>query len=540
MAKTFSSLPIVLVLLILPLGAATGAAPSGDAEVRLTQRRLVALCLDGIRLAADVRQWRLSPGQHSLAVTMRNEPRPGVPSADPGTATVRFTVERGHHYEIEVRAPAASYATRVWKKGEWTPVVRDRTVDRIASEAPEWNTPSCAAGAASYLLLWAGDAEQQASDFLAVIDVAPGSAQYGRIVTSVPTGVAGAHPHHTEHEMPGTRHLLANGYHAGRTWLFDVSEPLRPTVLTSFGELAGFSHPHTFIRLAGGEVLATFQYSAEPSAPVAEHVHDSQPARVAHRTGGLVLMDERGGVIRSGAAQDDSIPDARIYPYSVLPMPEFDRAVSTTTDMDETNSQATAEWVQFWRLSTLTLLRSIALKPGPRGDENRFTGEPRLLPDGKSVYIHTFNCGLYLIRGVESQEPSAQFVTAFEGKNCGVPVLTGHYWLQTVPDAHALVALDITDPEHPREVSRVSVGDDEQPHWIAIDPAGRRVVLNSAGNASGNRLFLVNFDPATGRLSLDERFRDTDNVRSGINLTGKRWPHGFSGKAVPHGTVFWK
>jgi hypothetical protein len=194
--------------------------------------------------------------------------------------------------------------------------------------------------------------------------------------------------------------------------------------------------------------------------------------------------------------------------------------------------------VQLWRLSDLTLLRSIALEPGPRGDEHRFSGEPRLLPDGKSVYIHTFNCGLYLVRGVDGDQPTSTFVRAFEGKNCGVPLLAGHYWLQTVPDAHALVALDITDPEHPREVSSLKLGDDEQPHWIAIDSTGRRVVLNSAGAGSGNRLFVINFDPASGALALDERFRDAGASRPGVSLTQRTWPHGFTGTVIPHGTVF--
>jgi hypothetical protein len=35
-------------------------------------------------------------------------------------------------------------------------------------------------------------------------------------------------------------------------------------------------------------------------------------------------------------------------------------------------------------------------------------------------------------------EPSAIFVKGFPGKDCGVPVMTGHYWLQTVPQTHAL------------------------------------------------------------------------------------------------------
>jgi hypothetical protein len=390
------------------------------------------------------------------------------------------------------------------------------------------------------LFLWAGDADGKASDFLAVIDATPSSAHYGEIVASIPTGVVGAHPHHTEAEMPANGHLLANGFHAGRTWLFDLSEPLHPRILTSFGDIAGYSHPHTYVRMANGHVLTTFQYRAVPGEMEMHYASDphSMADSVEHTTGGLVEMDERGRLLRSGDASDAAIQQKHIYPYSVLPMPAFNRAVSTTTDMNEADTLATAEWVQFWRLSDLKLLRSVALKPGPRGDENRYTGEPRLLADGKSVYIHTFNCGLYLLRGVNRPDPTGTFVMAFEGKNCGVPILTGHFWLQTVPDAHALLAMDIADPLHPREVSRLNVGDDEQPHWISIDPTGRRVVLNSSGGGKGNRLYVINLDPRSGQLTFDDRFRDAGSKRPGISLTGRTWPHGFVGTAVPHGTVF--
>jgi hypothetical protein len=388
-----------------------------------------------------------------------------------------------------------------------------------------------------YLFLWAGDSAGTASDFLAVIDANPASPHYGSVIKSLPTGMAGTHPHHTEAEMPADDHLLANGFHAGRTWLFDLSEPLTPKVITSFGDRAGFSHPHTYIRLTNGDVLATFQYLTDSTSAMPAEGHGGMSMGGKHSTGGLVEMDERGKVIRSGAASDTAIADQKIYPYSVLAMPGIDRAVSTTSDMDEADSTATSEWVQFWRLSDLKLLKSVALKPGPRGDEQKYTGEPRLLPDGRSVYIHTFNCGLYLVRGIDTPAPTSTFVKSFAGKNCGVPLVAGHYWLQTVPDTHMLVAVDIADPEHPRDVSQLSFGDDERPHWIAIDATGRRIALNSAGSM-GNRLFIVNFDPATGALALDEKFRDAGSSRAGISLTGKTWPHGFAGVAAPHGTVF--
>lgn len=405
--------------------------------------------------------------------------------------------------------------------------------------------PHTAASQSSYLFVWAGG--RGASEFIATIDADSRSATYGRVLATAPTGTVGM-PHHTEHELPPNGHLLANDFHAGRTWLFDLHEPRRPRVLGSFGDVAGYSHPHTFIRLANGHVLSTFQYRAVPTAgapsamwmnafPGTAHGPKAgTTSGLPHRTGGLVEMDERGRPFRSGSAVDTSIPDQSIFPYSVLPIPAMDRAVSTTTDMDDADTVATSQWVQFWRLSDLTLLTSIALPPGPRGDENKFTGEPRLLPDGHSVYIHTFNCGLYLVRHVESDQPTATFVAGFPGENCGVPILTGHYWLQTVPAIHGLIALDITDPEHPREVSRVSVGSDEQPHWIALDPAGRRIVLNSAGH--GRRLFIINFDPAKGRLSLDRRFHDPGSTSVGILLSGANWPPGFTGTVLPHGAVF--
>ncbi len=398
-----------------------------------------------------------------------------------------------------------------------------------------WSCATAPNRTASYLFVWAGDDDGKASDFLGVIDADPASPHYATPVASIATGTAGTHPHHTEHEMPPSGHLLANGFGAGRTWLFDLTTPLQPKVMTSFGELEGFSHPHTYVRLPNGHVLTTFQYRSGTAVP--SHGGHATADAAPPQTGGLVEMDETGRPVRSRSAVDPAIADPYIYPYSVLPMPAVDRAVSTTTDMNDGNKKATSPWVQIWRLSDLTLIKSFALPPGPRGDEHQFTGEPRLLPDGSGVYVHTFNCGLYYVRGVATDTPTATLVASFTGGNCGVGILTSHYWLQTVPETHSVVALDIADPEHPREVASVNLGQDEQPHWAAIDPTGRRVVVNSSGS-EGNRLFLINFDPATGALAVDERFRGAGSDRPGVRLTGLAWPHGFSGTTDPHGTVF--
>jgi hypothetical protein len=51
-------------------------------------------------------------------------------------------------------------------------------------------------------------------------------------------------------------------------------------------------------------------------------------------------------------------------------------------------------------------------------------------------------------------------------------------------------------------------------------------------------LFIINFDPANGRMSVDSAFRDAGSSKPGISLAGANWPRGFKGNVVPHGVVF--
>ncbi len=153
----------------------------------------------------------------------------------------------------------------------------------------------------TYLFVWAGDSALKSSDFLAVIDADPASRQYGRVLASVATGGVGT-PHHTEAELAPDGHLLANDFTLGRTWLFDVNDALHPRVLASFDDVAGFAHPHTFTRLANGDLLTTFQYKSSTARRARSDSAGMRgmpemkmgAAGGPHSTGGLVEMDERG------------------------------------------------------------------------------------------------------------------------------------------------------------------------------------------------------------------------------------------------------
>ena len=374
----------------------------------------------------------------------------------------------------------------------------------------------------SYLFVWAGDDKKQSGDFLAVLDADSGSPHYGQPVASAavpgPTGT----PHHTEGEMPESGYLMANAFESGRSMLFDLRDPQHPSLATSFADLDGYMHPHTYVRLNNGHVLATFQYRGG---------HEAKSDG-----GGLVELDDRGRLIRSGSAMDPAAKSELIRPYSLVIVPALDRVVSTNTSM-HFKTDGETRTIQIWRLSDLKLLRTIVLPPGPRGSEQDAPGEPRLLEDGKTVLIHTFNCGLYQLQGIESDHPSVRHLKTFDGEVCAVPLRIGHYWVQTLSTAHAVAAYDISDLTNIREVSRITFDDKQKPHWIAADMDNRRVVLNSVEYGE-HRLFMLSFNPEGGALKIDERFRDPGSDKAGVSMDSKAWPHGFRGDAYPHGTVF--
>lgn len=369
-----------------------------------------------------------------------------------------------------------------------------------------------------YLFVWAADADEQETDFLAVLDANPDSDTYGDVISTMPVGEwTGAH--HSEHRMPEGGYLFVNGFRSGRSFVADLRNPLAPTVAARLTTVADLSHPHSFERLPNGNVLATFQ-----NGPNGERT-----------TGGLVELSPLGKPVRHASAAVAEFPEVR--PYSLTILPEDDLVVSTTTDMW---GEQDAELVQFWRLSDLTLTSTLRLPPGPRGDENRLPAEPRMMPDGRTFLVNTFSCGLYRIVDHASARPGFEHVYTFrfedengEERYCALPVTAGNYWIQTVPARNSVVSIDLSDPENPREVSAVQLGSGKRPHWIAIEPGERRIVVTGYGTLR-NSIMMLKLDTADGSLSIDRDFGENGTV----NFDRVNWPHGDNGAAVPHGSVF--
>ena len=392
-----------------------------------------------------------------------------------------------------------------------------------------------------YLYVWARSADTSQPDFLAVIDAAPSSPSYGSVISSVSVGVPVNLAHHTDYAMPAGGILFANDYPSGLTFRFDLRNPRTPKLLGMFGNAGPYSHPHSFIHLDNAHVLATYQMKG---------FMNKMP-------GALVELDGAGKLIRYADAADPDV-DPFIRPYSLAVIPALDRVVTSSADM---YGAGNSHVVQVWRLSDLKRIKTVRLPAGPRGVEGVNAAEPRVLGDGRTVLVMTSNCGLYRMLGLEGNDPSAELVhDAGPESSCAVPAVAGQYWIETVSygkpqlplldldesgrgiaggarEAHALIALDVSNPAKPVESGRIKLAAQDFPHWLSADADGTRVVLTGYENLQ-NQLVIVNVG-RDGKLSLDERFHDRRSANEpGIRLEEKSWPHGGTGRAVPHGAVF--
>lgn len=387
--------------------------------------------------------------------------------------------------------------------------------------------PLSAAASSHYLFVWAMEASHPhaadtamtpadiaarrnrlglGQDFLAVFDVDRGPS-FGKLVAMLPVGSA-VQAHHANYAEPANDVLYANDWLGNRTYVFDLRDPRHPRLVRKFGSVGAFGYPHSFVYLANGNTLATFQYSNGFN----------------HAAGGLVEFNPHGKVVRTASAVVPGHPNIR--PYSLAVDDKLNRVVTGSADM---MGAQTSHVAQVWRLSDLKLIQTMPLPPQPDWfyDTDADSSEPRLLADGKTVVVPTFNCGLFLVRNLTSDHPMLQHVYDFGYRLCEVPVVAGNFLVETMQSGHAIVSLDMRDPEHPREVSRILLPPDEYPHWLALEPGGDRLVITGYG-ALDTKARFATINRQTGKLTLDP---------ATIDFT-RTWPDGWHGSAIPHGAVF--
>ena len=376
------------------------------------------------------------------------------------------------------------------------------------------------AGPSRYLYVWAGTGGDttRGIDMMTVIDADPKSSSYGAVRAALTVDTAGKMPHHTEFTAPRHGVLAANDFSGNKSYLIDFGTPEKPRLAGRLDRVPGGRQLHSFERLDNGHLLATVQFSTGSDAG---------------HPGALAEFDEHGKLLRTGWSRDAAFPGAHIRTYALAVVKSADRIVTTSSPMD---NETTANVVQVWRLSDLTLLKTLEVPAVPGDSAHRYPFEVRALADG-SVMLNTYYCGFYHVTGLAASPSIARVLALPRNSGCSVPVILGRYMVMPIAYAHRYATIDIADPDHPREVASFATDSTFFPHWASVDPGTDRIVVTDQGDGAP-MVKIMQLDRSTGRLSWDERFRDRGAASPGVSYHRASFPNGVKGMAMPHGAVF--
>jgi hypothetical protein len=406
-----------------------------------------------------------------------------------------------------------------------------------------------------FLLVWAGDADRQNADFLAVIDADPTSPSYGKVLRTYPVRSRGNEPHDMNTVPRADRRVFASGLLTDRTFVFDLRQPVagRLVHVDEPGPDRRLRAPHQYANLPNGHVLVT---CSEPAG------YRGDPRELLTAVGGLVELDADGTFVREMSAADPAARHLIIAPYGVAVAPDIRRLVTTNAGhgygATSRGERMPGISVQVWKLGETAPAKTVVLEAGPRGEENLGPVTAHVFHRRPVVYVATDQgAAVYASDSLEAPNPAFKLVFDFGAGAFGGDAAVSpddRFWVEALAGTNRVASLDVSDPWHPRLVSAVRLDRDPLnasrarpggPHGLAMSADGTRVAVSDYTvdvpgmvKDGDHRVYMLRLDPATGRLRIDTAFQDETTGEVGVDFDRPRWPHGDTGPARPAAVLF--
>jgi hypothetical protein len=329
---------------------------------------------------------------------------------------------------------------------------------------------------AKILYVWAGDQARVAPDFLAVVNFDEDSAEYGKVITTVPIpppGSAGNEPHHCH--LSADKNILACGgllallRGQNSIFFFDVKNPVQPKFMFSTsGTLSNITDD--FLPLKEGGFLVT-QMGAHTGGT---------PGRLAEFDKHLQMIGE----------WPKDPPHHGFNPHGVSARPELNLMVTSdfmmpasTLDIIPGDPRLRGS-IRVWDFRKRTITRTIEI-PNMTG-----TMDVKLIPGDRQG--RAFTAGMFdgLVYLVDPKAGTARQVFDCEDivPHIEVPVRGGMVQLLAMPQsgdrllfasfqAGQVGMLDVSDPEHPFQTGIVNLGLNAGPHVITLTDDDKRLVV---------------------------------------------------------------
>jgi selenium-binding protein 1 len=319
-----------------------------------------------------------------------------------------------------------------------------------------------------YLYVWAGDQARKSSDFLAVVNFDKNSADYGKIISTVPLpnpGNTGNEPHHVGLSRDGK--ILACGGLLSvlkgqkEVFFFDVSDPANPKFLSD-ADPPQSAITDEFYSLDNGGFLVTMMGGAQ----------GHHPGRVAEFDQNLNLMAEYPVTPPSDGFNPHGISvrlEANLMVTSDFICP------STTLHAVEGDMSLRGS-IRVWDFQKREITKTIPIGNAGTIDVRLIPGDPLL----RGYTAGMMDDQLYLF---DTQAGTVQSVFDFSTiAKGGWPQLMrmtkdGKRLFISLNLAGKVVMFDTSDPEKPQVLRVLDLGADSGPHYIALSGDENRLVI---------------------------------------------------------------
>ncbi|HEY7098276.1 MAG TPA: selenium-binding protein SBP56-related protein [Terriglobales bacterium] len=324
--------------------------------------------------------------------------------------------------------------------------------------------------AGKYLFICGGDQARSAPDFLAVVNFDQNSAAYGKVVTTVSFGApdaSGNEPHHIGLSQDGKvvacGGLLSILKGQKEIFFFDVSNPRSPQFMSAVDPpLSAITDE--FNALPEGGFLVTMMGGAEGHAP----------GRVAEYDKVFHLLKE----------YPENPPEDGFNPHGISVRPGLNLMVTSDFVCPSTTLNAVHGDIDFrgsvrvWDLRRREILRTIII-PGNVGtiDVKLIPGDPK----ARAFTAGMLDDKLYLLDTRHgTAKPVFDFASLSPGGWPQLMRLThdGSRLFISMNQAGKVAMLDISNPERPRLLKVLDLGQGSGPHYIALTKDEQRLIIS--------------------------------------------------------------
>jgi hypothetical protein len=323
---------------------------------------------------------------------------------------------------------------------------------------------------AKYLFICAGDQARKAPDFLAVVNFDEDSGNYGKVIATAPLsgpGATGNEFHHIGLSADGKTvacgGLLSVLKGQKEIFFFDVSNPAEPKFVSAADPPLS-SITDEFHALPEGGFLVTMMGGPQ-----------------GHHPGRVVEFDQELNLVKEFP---ENPPAEGFNPHGISVRPEINLMVTSDFVCPSTTLDAVPGGMDFrgsvrvWELRRRTIVRTINI-PGAGG-----TIDVKLVPGDhrqRGFTAGMLDDHLYLLdtrRGVA--RPVFDFSAIAKG---GWPQLMrvtsdGKRLFVSMNQGGKIAMFDISDPEEPRLIRALDLGPNSGPHYIALTPDEKRLVIS--------------------------------------------------------------